>query len=289
MNEMDGKIVLITGATSGLGKVVAVELAKKRATVVIAGRDPAKTRVTVKEIEEQSEHRAAADGLVTDLSSMGEVRRLANEFEKRYSRLDVLINNVGAIFAQRLSTVDGYERTFALNHLSQFLLTNLLLDTLKASAPSRIVNVSSRTHQGGTINFDNLQGERYGIGGGRAYSQSKLSNIMLTYELARRLAGTGVTANAVHPGTVATSFGENNGWLMGFGMKVFHRFAIPPEEGADTIIYLASSPEVEGISGQYWAKRQPIRSSPASYDESAQKRLWDVSVRMTGLAARAHV
>jgi len=289
MNELDGKVVLITGATSGLGKVVAVELAKKRATVVIAGRNPAKTRATVEEIEERSGH-AAADGLVADLSSMGEVRRLANEFETRYSRLDVLINNVGAIFAQRLSTVDGYERTFALNHLSQFLLTNLLLDTLKASAPSRIVNVSSRAHLGGMINFDDLQGERrYGIGGGRAYSESKLANIMFTYELARRLAGTGVTANAVHPGTVATSFGENNGGLMGFGMKVFHRFAITPEEGADSIIYLASSPEVEGITGQYWTKRRAVPSSPASYDESAQTRLWDVSVRMTGLAAPAQV
>jgi len=289
MNEVDGKVVLVTGATSGLGKVVAVELAKKGAAIVIAGRNPAKTRATVKEIDEQSGH-AAADGLVADLSSMGEVRRLGNEFETRYSRLDVLINNVGAIFAQRRSTVDGYERTFALNHLSQFLLTNLLLDTLKASAPSRIVNVSSQAHQGGMINFGDLHGERrYGIGGGRAYSQSKLANIMFTYELARRLAGTGVTANAVHPGTVATSFGENNGGLMGFGMKVFHRFALTPEEGADTIMYLASSPEVEGITGRYWTKRRAVQSSPASYDESAQKHLWDVSVRMTGVAAPAQV
>lgn len=289
MNEMDGKVVLITGATSGLGKVVAIELAKKRATVVIAGRDPAKTRATVKEIEEQSGP-SAAEGLVADLLSMGEVWRLASEFEKRYSRLDVLINNVGAIFAQRLSTVDGYERTFALNHLSQFLLTNVVLGTLRASAPSRIVNVSSRAHEGGVINFDNLQGERgYGIGGARAYGQSKLANIMFTYALARRLAGTGVTANAMHPGTVATNFGENNGGLMGFGMKIFHRFAVPPEEGADTITYLASSPEVEGVSGQYWVKRRPIRSSPASYDESAQQRLWDVSARMTGFAAPAPV
>lgn len=284
MGELHGKVVLITGATSGLGKVAAVELAKKHATVVIAGRDPARTRAAVKEVEEQGGH-VAAEGLVADLSSMGEVSRLANEVVKRYARLDVLINNVGAIFAQRLSTVDGYERTFALNHLSQFLLTNLLLDRLRAGAPSRIVNVSSRAHEGAAINFDNLQGERgYGYGGGRAYGQSKLANIMFTYELARRLVGTGVTANAMHPGTVATSFGENSGGLMGFGMKIFHRFAISPEEGADTIIYLASSPEVEGITGQYWVKRRPVRSSPASYDESAQKRLWDVSAQMTGLA-----
>ena len=289
MSEMDGKVVLITGATSGLGKVVARELAKKHTTVVIAGRDPARTRATVNEIEEQVGH-PAAEGLVADLSSMGEVSRLATEFQRRYTRLDVLINNVGAIFPQRRTTVDGVERTFALNHLSQFLLTNLLLDALRAGAPSRIVNVSSRAHEGSTITFDNLQGEHgYGILGGRAYSQSKLANIMFAYELARRLAGTGVTANAVHPGTVATSFGENNGGLMGFAMRIFHRFAITPEEGADTIIYLASSPQVEGVTGQYWEKRRSIQSSPASHDESAQKRLWDVSARMTGSAAPAHV
>lgn len=285
MSEMDGKVVLITGATNGLGKVVARELAKKRATVVIAGRDPAKTRATANEIEEQTGH-PAAEGLVADLSSMAEVSRLATEFQRRYARLDVLINNVGAIFPQRRITVDGVERTFALNHLSQFLLTNLLLDALRASAPSRIVNVSSGAHEGGTINFDNLQGERgYGILGGRAYSQSKLANIMFTYELARRLAGAGVTANAMHPGTVATRFGEDSGGLLALGMKIFHRFALTPEEGADTIVYLASSPEVEGITGQYWVKRRSIRSSPASYDEPAQKRLWEVSARMTGLAA----
>lgn len=289
MNEMDRKVVLVTGATSGLGKVVALALARKGATVVIVGRNSEKTRATVKEIDEQSGH-STADELVADLSSMAEVRGLANAFRDRYSRLDVLINNAGAIFAQRRSTVDGYERTFALNHLAQFLLTKLLLDLLTASAPSRIVNVSSRSHEGGAINFDDLQGARsYGIGGGRAYSQSKLSNIMFTYELARRLAGTGVTANVLHPGTVATTFGEDNGGLMRFGMKIFHRFAITPEEGADTIIYLASSPEVEGITGQYWEKRRPVRSSPASYDESAQKHLWDVSARMTGLATPAHV
>jgi len=185
-----------------MGKVVALELAKKGATVVIIGRDPVRTQATVKEMRAQSGN-SAVDGLVADLSSMAEVRRLAEEFRKRYPRLDVLINNAGAIFAQRQSTVEGYERTFALNHLASFLLTNLLLDMLKASAPSRIVNVSSRSHEGGTINFDDVQSaQSYGIGGGRAYSQSKLANIMFTYELARRLSGTGVTVNAVHPGTV---------------------------------------------------------------------------------------
>lgn len=289
MNEMDRKVMLVTGGTSGLGKVVALELAKKGATTVIVGRNSAKTQAVVKEIEQQSGN-SAIDGLVGDLSSIAQVRGLTAEFRKRYSRLDVLINNAGAIFARRQATVDGYERTFALNHLAYFLLTNLLLDLLKTSAPSRIVNVSSRSHEGGAVNFDDLQAERaYGIGGGRAYSQSKLANIMFTYELARRLAGTGVTANALHPGMVATPFGENNGGLMGLVMKLVHRFAITPEEGADTIIYLAASPEVEGVTGQYWEKRGPVRSSPASYDESAQKRLWDVSARMTGLTVSARV
>lgn len=284
---MERKVVLITGATDGLGKAAALALAKQGATVVIVGRDPAKTRATAGEMKEQS-GTPSADGLVADLSSMAEVRRLANELRQGYSRLDVLINNAGAIFARRQATVDGYERTFALNHLSQFLLTNLLLSILEAGAPSRIINVSSQAHEGGAIDFDDLQGERsYGIGGGRAYSRSKLANIMFTYELARRLAGAGVTANALHPGTVATRFGEDNGGMMRLGMRMFHRFAISAEEGADTIIYLASSPEVEGVTGRYWEKRRPIRSSPASYDEGAQKRLWDVSAQMTGLVASA--
>ncbi len=289
MNALNRKVVLVTGATSGLGKVVALELAKTGVEVVIVGRDAAKTRMTAREIEEQGSN-SSVGGLVAELSSMAEVRRLATDFRTRYSRLDVLINNVGAIFARRQVTVDGYERTFALNHLGQFLLTNLLLDVVRASAPSRIVNVSSGSHVGAKIDFDDLQGQRrYGIGGGRAYGQSKLANIMFTYELARRLAGTGVTANALHPGTVATTFGESNGGLMGLGMKLFHRWAISPEEGADTIMYLASSPEVEGITGLYWEKRQPITSSPASYDESAQKRLWEVSAKLTGVTAPVHV
>lgn len=288
MNDMYQKVVLVTGATSGLGKVVALELAKKGATVVIVGRDPAKTQATVAEIGGQTGSSSAA-GLVAELSSMADVRRLADDFRKRYLRLDLLINNAGAIFARRQLSADGYERTFALNHLAPFLLTNLLLDLFKVSAPSRIITVSSRSHEGSSIDFDDLQGQRnYGIGGGRAYGRSKLANVMFTYELARRLAGTGVTANAVHPGTVATHFGENNGGLMALGMRLFHRYALTPEEGADTIIYLASSPEVAGITGLYWEKRQPVPSSRASYDEAAQKRLWDVSAQMTGLAAPVH-
>jgi NAD(P)-dependent dehydrogenase (short-subunit alcohol dehydrogenase family) len=283
MIELTGKTILITGATNGIGKVAALELAKQGPTIVLVGRNPAKVEQTVREIKEQSGN-PLVDGLVADLFPMAEVRRLANEFRKKYPQLHVLINNAGAVFADRQHTIDGYERTFALNHLSYFLLTNLLLDMLKANAPARIVNVSSGAHQGAALDFDDLQNEQhYGAGGMRAYGQSKLDNLLFTYELARRLAGSGVTVNALHPGVVATGFGENNGGGIRFGMKIFHLFALTPQQGADTIVYLASSTEVEGITGKYWEKRKQIASSPASYDEATQKRLWEVSAQMTGL------
>ena len=289
MGEMDGKVVLVTGGTNGIGKVTAFELAKKGATVVIAGRNPDKTQATVKEIKEQSGN-PSVDGLVADLSSMAEVRKLADQFRQKYSRLDVLVNNAGIYLAEREETVDGYERTFAVNHLAYFLLTNLLLDRLKASAPSRIVNVSSDAHSGAPLNFDDLQNrQNYGMAGMKAYGMSKLENIMFTFELARRLEGTGVTANVLHPGLVATGFGENNGGLVKLIMAVLHRFAITPEQGGDTMIYLASSPEVEGVTGKYWVKRQPIQPASVADDEAAQKRLWEVSAQLTGLAQPAAV
>jgi len=209
MNELTNKTILITGATNGIGKVAALELAKMGPTVVLVGRSPAKVAETVGEIKEKSRN-PLVDGLVADLSSLSEVRRLAAEFRQKYPVLHVLVNNAGGVFASRQVTVDGYELTFALNHLAYFLLTNLLLDRLKSNAPARIVNVSSDLHARGQIDFDDLQNQQhYGPGGLRAYSQSKLANILFTYELARRLAGTGVTANVLHPGVVATGFGEN--------------------------------------------------------------------------------
>ncbi len=180
--------------------------------------------------------------------------------------------------------MDGYERTFALNHLAYFLLTNLLLDRLVANAPARIINVSSRAHEGASLDFDDLQNERhYNYGGYRAYGQSKLANLLFTYELDRRLAGTNVTVNTVHPGAVASGFGVNNGGAMRMGMRVFHQFALTPKQGADTVVYLASSPDVEGITGKYWTTRKQVQSSPESYDEAAQKRLWAVSAQLTGI------
>ncbi len=285
--EMQGKVVLVTGATNGIGKITAQELANKGASVVIVGRSAEKTLATASEIRQKSGN-PDVEGLVADLSSLEQVRRLADEFKKKHTRLDVLVNNAGAIFSRRQVTADGFEMTFAFNHLAYFLLTNLLLDLLTASAPARIVNVSSAAHLNGPLDFDDLQTIHYSFGGYRAYGHSKLANIMFTYELARRLEGTRVTANALHPGTVNTGFGKNNGGVMNLAMKAFAMFQIPPEQGAQTSIYLASSPEVEGVSGQYFVDCKPARSSASSYDEAAQKRLWEISEQMTGLAHPEH-
>jgi NAD(P)-dependent dehydrogenase (short-subunit alcohol dehydrogenase family) len=283
MDEMKGKTVLITGATNGIGKLTALELAKKSAEVVIVGRNPTKTSQVVQQIKQNSGN-PSVDGLVADLSSTAQIRQLAQDYHQKYLHLNILINNAGGIFANRMVTADGYEYTFALNHLAYFTLTNLLLDVLLADAPSRIINVSSRSHEGAVLNFGDLQNEQhYSYGGYRAYGQSKLANLLFTYELARRLAGTGVTVNALHPGTVATGFGENNRGAMKVSMRIYHQFALTPEEGADTIIYLASSPEVEGVTGKYWTNRMAIPSSTESYDEEAQKRLWSISSQLTGI------
>jgi retinol dehydrogenase-12 len=270
--KMDGKTVLITGATNGIGKAAALELAKMGASLVIVGRNPAKTQDTVAEIKATSGN-PNVEYLLADLSSMAEVRKLAEAFKSKHARLDVLINNAGAMFAKRQETVDGYEMTFAINHLSYFLLTNLLLDTLKASAPARIINVSSDAHRIGELDFDDLHSTRgYGMGGMRAYGISKLANVMFTYELARRLEGTGVTANVLHPGFVATGFGRNNGTWLDLGMRLAHLFAISPEKGAETIVYLASSPQLIGVTGKYWEKGREVASSKPSYDQEAARR-----------------
>ncbi len=283
---MQGKIVLITGATNGIGKVAALELAKKGATVVIVGRNRAKTEETLNEIKTKSGN-PNVEMLIGDLSVLADVRRIAGEFKSKHDRLDVLVNNAGAVFASRQETADGYEMTFALNHLSYFLLTNLLLDVLKANAPSRIVNVSSEAHTNLALDFDDLQSKKsYAMGGFNPYGRSKLANVLFTYELARRLAGTGVTANVLHPGLVASGFGKNNPGLMNWIMNLVHLFAISEEKGAETIVYLASSPEVEGVTEKYWDKSKAVSSSQASYDEAAQKRLWEISEQMTGLTAR---
>jgi NAD(P)-dependent dehydrogenase (short-subunit alcohol dehydrogenase family) len=280
-NLVRGKVCMVTGATSGIGLVTAQALARQGATVIVVGRNRERGVATVKRIQQETGN-AAVDWMVADLSVQAQVRQLVREFRERFARLDVLVNNAGALFARRSLSLDGIEMTFALNHLAYFLLTNLLLDTLKASAPARIVNVASAAHRGAQINFADVQGQRR-YSGWRAYAQSKLANLLFTYELARRLEGTGVTVNALHPGFVATNFGRSNRGLVSLSIRVSQLAAISPEQGAQTIIYLATAPEVEGISGKYFVKQRVVPSSEASYDRDAAQRLWQVSATMTGL------
>jgi retinol dehydrogenase-12 len=276
---MQDKICLVTGATSGIGLLTSRELARQGARVVLVGRNPTKLDATVQQIQAQTGSRLV-ESLRCDLSSLHQVRELALRFRERYPRLDVLVNNAGGMWLQRELTSDGLEMTFAVNHLAYFLLTNLLLDLLRASAPARVVNVSSEAHRRATLDFDNLQGER-GYAGWRQYCRSKLMNLLFTYELARQVEGSGVTVNGLHPGWVATGFGGNNGWRGRVLQFAARWLAIGPEEGARTVVYLAASPAVAGVSGRYFVKEQPVPSSPASYDESAAKRLWQLSVDLT--------
>lgn len=283
--NMRGKVCLVTGATTGIGKEIALGLAQRGATVALVGRDPHKCQAAVTDLRARSGH-TAIEALVADLSSQAEVLRLAAEVTERYPQLHVLVNNAGAIFTSRHQTVDGLEMTFALNHLAPFLLTNLLLDTLKASGPARIITTSSMAHQGARINFDDLQSEhRYRAFG--AYGQSKLANILFTRELARRLAGTTLTANCFHPGVVATNFGRSNGGIAGSMFTLGRPFYISPEKGAETGIYLATSPDVAHISGQYFARKSVARTSAAANDSTAARRLWDVSVALVHLPAES--
>jgi retinol dehydrogenase-14 len=278
---MGEKVCLITGATSGIGKATAMGLANMGASVVMIGRDRGRGEAAMTEIKESSPN-ASVDLMLADVSSQEQIRRLADAFKEAYPRLDVLINNAGVFLSKRLTSADGIEMTFAVNHLAYFLLTNLLLDMLKASAPSRIVNVSSGAQSNGTIDFDDLQGEK-GYEGTKAYSQSKLANVLFTYELARRLEGTGVTANCLHPGAVRTNFGSGSSGVFGFMVRALRPLMISPEKGAETSIYLASSPEVEGVSGRYFVKKAEARSSDVSYDERIARRLWEVSSELTNL------
>ena len=273
---MNGKVCLVTGGTSGIGEVTARELARLGAEVVIVGRSPERCAATLERIRTATST-SRIDSLVADLSSLADVRRLAHQVQERCQRLDVLVNNAGGMSLTRRESIDGIEMTLALNHISYFLLTNLLLPVLTTSAPARIVNVASDAHQGGAIQFDDLQFTEH-YSGWRAYQQSKLANILFTYELARRLEGTGVTVNTLHPGFVKTSFFKDwGGWIGTVTKLAASVLALTPERGAITSIYLASSPEVEGISGQYFVKKKPGRSSSRSHDRSTAERLWTIS------------
>ncbi|MBC7797409.1 MAG: SDR family oxidoreductase [Pyrinomonadaceae bacterium] len=279
---MENKIVLITGATAGIGKETALGIAKTGANVVIVGRSKQKCESVVEEIK-CATNNANVDFLTADLFSLTEIRKLADDFKAKYQRLDVLVNNAGAIFTKREITVDGFEKTLALNHLSYFLLTNLLLDTIKQTENSRIVSVSSTAHTfANKIDFNNLNGEKSHSGLG-AYGVSKLMNIMFTYEIARRLKGSNVAANCLHPGVVASNFGETMGSLYQIPIWIFKNvFAISAAKGAETSVYLATSPEVEGVTGRYFDNKRETQSSKISYDESLQRQLWETSEKLVG-------
>ncbi len=280
--SMAGQTVLVTGGTGGIGKATASGLSALGARVAITGRSLARAEAAAREIRDETDN-PDVRGFAADLSSQAEVRRLAAEVLEIYPRLDVLVNNVGGFWATRHVTADGLERTFALNHLAAFLLTELVLDRLRASAPARVVTVSSGAQSLGTIDFDDLQGARK-YSGQTAYNQSKLASVMFTYELARRLHGTGVTATVLHPGVVSTAFGaEDPSRIFKLVVPFYRPFMKTPKDGAATSIYLASSPDVAGVTGRYFAKCRPVSSNKASYDTAAATRLWRVSADLVGL------
>ena len=281
--NMQGKICIVTGANSGIGKATSLGLAQMGATIVMVCRDRAKGEEAQKQIKTKSGN-DAVDLMLADLSSQESIRQLVENFQQHYEQLHVLINNAGVVNLSRRETGDGSEMMFSVNYLAPFLLTNLLLDKLKASTPARIVNVSSDSHQSGYIKMDDLQSvKKYRFM--RAYGQSKLALILFTYELSRRLQGTGVTVNCLHPGFTATKIGQNGIGPVGRSIikLIFSNLGISSEEGAKTSIYLASSPEIEGVTGKYFVKSIPIRSAPISYDETLQRQLWEESAKLVNL------
>jgi retinol dehydrogenase 14 len=278
--DMSGRICVITGANRGIGRASAEALGRLGASLVLVCRRRADGEDVARDLAPLTGETPSV--VEADLSSQASIRTAAAQIQDRCPQLHVLINNAGVFTRRRELTVDGLELQFAVNHLAYFLLTNLLLDRLKAGTPARIINVSSGAHAGTGIEFGDLQGER-GYDGNHAYSQSKLANILFTYELARRLQGTGVTANCLHPGVIATRLLSNYMGVPVGGGALARTFGAKPEKGAETIVYLASSPEVAGVTGQYFVNRRPVASSRESYDEAAARRLWEVSERLTGL------
>jgi NAD(P)-dependent dehydrogenase (short-subunit alcohol dehydrogenase family) len=272
-----GKRVLITGATRGIGLAAAIELARRGAQLTLVARSDARAADALRQIQAVSSV-ASVDVLTADLASQASIRQLATEAQARYPRVQVLINNAGAIYAQRQLSPDGIELTWAVNHLAPFLLTTLLLDRLKASAPARIITTSSDAHEGARIPFDDLNAERsWGGFGFPRYGQTKLANILFTVELARRLAGTGVTANAFHPGFVASGFNRNNGVLMRIAMAISRPFARSAAKGAETLVWLADAEAAGDRSGGYFFDEHPVTASAAAQDPDAARRLWQVS------------
>ncbi len=282
-----GKTILITGATNGIGQVAALELARQNAKVVIASRSAAKCEQTVQNIKSAVPN-AQVEYIAGDLSTLSGIRQIATQFLSTHQRLDVLLNNAGGYFNTRQETADGLEMTFALNHMSYFLLTHLLLDTLKATAAeageARIINVSSSAHKVPALTIDDLQRKK-AFRGFRVYGESKLMNVLFTQELAERLKSSAVTVNALHPGFVRTGFGRNNAGIVATLLSVLQVFALTPEKGAETSIYLASSPDVKGVSGQYFVKKKAEAPGKAAQDLNVQHQLWDISAKIAGMSA----
>lgn len=276
------KICMITGADSGIGQATTLGLAKLGATVVMVCRDQHKGEMVRAEIVDESGN-PSVEVMQADLSSQTSVRHLAAAFQANYQQLHVLINNAGVIRSQRTVTEDGLEATFAINHLGHFLLTNLLLDTLKASAPARIINVSSSHHKAGKMKFDDLQGEKK-YNQNTAYCQTKLANVLFTYELDRRLKDTGVTANCLHPGATRTNFSDGLSGLWALLWKLSDSLRQASAQGAETPVYLASSPEVAEVSGKYFINKKPVESSKASYSQADAEKLWQISAELAKLA-----
>jgi NAD(P)-dependent dehydrogenase (short-subunit alcohol dehydrogenase family) len=292
IEDMQGKVVVMTGATSGIGQVAAESLAAKGARIVQVARDRGRAEAALQRLREIGP--GVAHGIhYADLSRLGEMKRVGAEIAAAERRIDVLVNNAGALFGSR-QVVEGLERTFALNHVSYFVLAHALRERLVASAPARVVNTASDAHRGATLDFDDLQSVeayrgtfvewlRYGGPGFKVYSRSKLCNILFTRELARRLEGTGVTANSLHPGFVATRFGDESGGLISFGVRFAKRFALTPQQGAETLVHLASSPEVAGVTGAYFHRCRPAIPTREAQDDTAARRLWTETVRLVHL------
>jgi retinol dehydrogenase 12 len=293
-----GKVIVITGATSGIGQVAADALAAMGGRIVQIARDRVRGEAAMARLQ------ASSPGVrhvihYADLSRLSEMKRVASDIAASEPRIDVLINNAGAMFGFRQLTEDGFERTFALNHLAYFVLTGALRERLLASAPARVINTSSDAHQAGTLDLDDLQSERayrsglwewarFGGAGYRVYARSKLCNILFTRELARQLAGTGVTANSFHPGFVATRFGDQSGGLLSLGIRVGKRFALSPEQGAETLVYLASSPDVANITGEYFVRCRPATPTHAAQDDDVARRLWQETEKLAATGVGAH-
>jgi NAD(P)-dependent dehydrogenase (short-subunit alcohol dehydrogenase family) len=283
--DLSGRVCVVTGATRGIGRAAAEELARSGATMILVCRRRADGEAVAAAIARAGARRPAMV-VEADLSSQAAVRAAAAEIAAAHERVHVLVNNAARIPRDREVTVDGIELQLAVNHLAPFLLTNLLLERLRAGAPSRVVTVSSTTHHGAEIDFDDLQSERR-YDSEDVYAATKLMNLLFTYELARRMHGTGVTANALHPGAVATRLLADYMKVPLVGSALSRTFGASPEQGADTVVYLAAAPEVAGLSGKYFSNRREIRSSPSSRDEAAARRLWEVSARLTGLEPQA--